>query len=413
MSPDVFILIGARALRMFAYGFLSVILALYLTDIGFSETQIGITFTVALAGGTLITAGVSLLADRWGRRRALILFAAIMAVSGIALATVRSFWFLLVVAALGTVSPSGYEIGPFQSLEQAALSNAGGLVRVRFFSWYNLAGSLAIALGGLVVGLSPRPLEAVGSTLPPQRLLVWTFTMVAIVLALVYRLLSPNVEAAREARGARSAIGLQESRGAVLRLSMLFGVDALAGGLILQSLVAYWFSQRFGVTLEQLGFVFFGTNLLSAASFLVAAPLAERFGLLNTMVFTHLPSNLLLIAVAFMPTWPLAVGALLLRHALSQMDVPTRRSYAMVLVAPNDRAAAAGVTNAVRTGAAAFSPTISELASQTVQLGVSFILSGVLKSVYDVTPWVLFSRVPLNADLQRAGRAHAGSSNTD
>lgn len=395
MSPDAGILIGARALRMFAYGFLSVILALYLTDIGLSETQVGVTFTVALAGGTLITMGVTLLADRWGRRRALMLFAVVMAVSGIALATVRSFWFLLVVAALGTVSPSGYEIGPFQSLEQAALSNAGGLVRVRFFSWYNLAGSLAVALGGLVVGLSPRLLGVVGSTLSPQRLLVWAFTGVALMLALVYRLLSPGVEAAREADGARPAIGLQESRSAVLRLSLLFGVDALAGGLILQSLVAYWFSQRFGVTLEQLGFVFFGTNLLSAVSFLVAAPLAERFGLLNTMVFTHLPSNLLLIAVAFMPTWPLAVGALLLRHALSQMDVPTRQAYTMVLVTPNERAAAAGMTNAVRTGAAAFSPTLSGLAFQTAQLGLPFILSGVLKSVYDITLWLMFRGIPL------------------
>jgi hypothetical protein len=331
------------------------------------------------------------------------LFAVIMAVSGVALATVRSFWFLLVVAALGTVSPSGYEIGPFQSLEQAALSNAGGLVRVRFFSWYNLAGSLAIALGGLVVGISPRLLAAVGSTLPPQRLLVWAFTVVAIVLALVYRLLSPNVEAAGEARKARRAIGLQESRGAVLRLSMLFGVDALAGGLIIQSLVAYWFSQRFGVTLEQLGFVFFGTNLLSAVSFLVAAPLAERFGLLNTMVFTHLPSNLLLISVAFMPTWPLAVGALLLRHALSQMDVPTRQAYTMVLVTPSERAAAAGVTNAVRTGAATFSPTISGMAFQTAQLGLPFILSGVLKSVYDITLWLMFRSVPLNDAAPRVG----------
>ena len=394
---------------MFAYGFLSVILALYLRDAGFSETQVGIAFTVALAGGTLITMAVTLLADRWGRRRALIVFAAVMAVSGLGLATVQSFWLLLVVAALGTLSPSGGEIGPFQSLEQAALSDAGGSVRVRFFSWYNLAGSLAVALGGLVVGLAPRVLTMVGSTLSPERLLVWAFIGVALVLAAVYRLLSPGVEAGRASRGTRRTIGLQESRGAVLRLSMLFGVDALAGGLIIQSLVAYWFSQRFGVSLEQLGFVFFGTNLLSAASFLVAAPLAERFGLLNTMVFTHLPSNLLLIAVAFMPTWPLAVAALLLRHALSQMDVPTRQAYTMTLVAPHERAAAAGMTNAVRTGAAAFSPTISGVAFQTAQLGLPFILSGTLKSIYDITLWVMFRRVPLTDARRMEPAARARS----
>ncbi len=395
VNPDILLLISARGLRMFAYGFLSVVLALYLTGAGLSQAQVGITFTVALAGGALTTAGVSLVADRWGRRRTLMLFAVVMAVSGIALATVGAFWVLLLVAALGTISPSGYEIGPFQSLEQAALSNAGGAVRVRVYSWYNLAGSLAIALGGLVVGAAPALLRALGLTLSPPRVLVWAFTAVALVLALVYRLLSPNVEAARGERTPHVTVGLQESRPAVLRLSMLFGVDALAGGFVIQSLVAYWFSQRFGVTLEQLGLLFFGTNLLSALSFLAAAPLAERFGLLNTMVFTHLPSNLLLISVAFMPTWPLAAGVLLLRHALSQMDVPTRQAYTMVLVTPNERAAAAGVTNAVRTGASSFSPTISGLAFQTAHLGLPFILSGVLKSAYDILLWLTFRGVPL------------------
>jgi MFS family permease len=402
MNPDVAILIGSRAVRMLAYGFLSVILAVYLRGIGFSDAQIGITFTVALAGGTLITAVVSWLADRWGRRRALIVFASIMAVSGVALATGRNFWFLLAVAALGTVSPSGYEVGPFQSLEQAALSNAAGLVRVRFFSWYNLAGSLAVAVGGLIVALAPRLLALFNSTRPPEHVLVWAFAAVACGLALLYYRLSPNIEVRLPTGPGRPTGGLRDSRGAVLRLSMLFGVDALAGGFVLQSLVAFWFTQRFGVTVEQLGYVFFGTNLLSAISFLVAAPLAERIGLLNTMVFTHLPSNLLLISVAFMPTWPLAVAVLLLRHALSQMDVPTRQAYTMVLVTPGERAAAAGMTNAVRTGAAAFSPTISGLAFQTAQLGLPFILSGLLKSAYDIALWLMFRGVPLREGMPRA-----------
>ena len=402
VRSDVGVLIGARALRMFAYGFLSVILAVYLTTVGFSEAQIGISFTVALAGGTLMTAGVGLLADRWGRRNALIAFAAIMAASGAALTMVRDFWLLLVVAALGTVSPSGYEIGPFQSLEQAALSEAAGTVRVRFFSWYNLAGSLAVALGGLLVAVLPRFLTAIGSGREPQQVLVWAFAVTALALAFVYLRLSPDVEASgADSPTAAGVGGLRESRGAVVRLSLLFGVDALAGGFVLQSLVAYWFTQRFGVPLEQLGLVFFGTNVLSAASFLVAAPLAERFGLLNTMVFTHLPSNLLLVSVAFMPTWPLAAGALLLRHALSQMDVPTRQVYTMVLVTPGERAAAAGVTNAVRTGAAAFSPTLSGVAFQTAQLGLPFIVSGVLKSAYDITLWLMFRGVPLREPAAR------------
>jgi MFS family permease len=278
---------------------------------------------------------------------------------------------------------------------------------VRFFSWYNLAGSLAVALGGLLVAILPRFLTASGSSREPQQVLVWTFALIALALAFVYLRLSPEVEAAGTDRRTGALVGLRESRSAVFRLSLLFGVDALAGGFVLQSLVAYWFTQRFGVPLEQVGLVFFGTNVLSAASFLVAAPLAERFGLLNTMVFTHLPSNLLLVSVAFMPTWPLAAGALLMRHALSQMDVPTRQAYTMVLVSPGERAAAAGVTNAVRTGAAAFSPTLSGVAFQTAQLGLPFIVSGMLKSAYDIALWLMFRGVPLRepaADAAAASR---------
>ena len=315
-----------------------------------------------------------------------------------ALATSTSFPLLLLFAALGTLSPGGQEIGPFQSLEQAALSEASAEPgRVMPYAWYNLAGYLAVAVGALAAGVVPAALQAFGWTpLGAQRMLVWAFAAVGLGLIGVYLALSPSVEAPlRNAGPGAPRPGLHRSRGIVLRLAALFGLDALAGGLIVQSLIAFWFHQRFGVGLERLGPLFFGTNLLSALSALAAARLADRFGLLNTMVFTHLPSNLLLAMVPFMPSWPLAALTLLARHALSQMDVPTRQAYTMILVAPGERAAAAGVTNMVRPAAGSVAPAISGLALQTAANGLPFVLSGGLKIVYDVLLWLMFRKVPL------------------
>ncbi len=390
---------------MFSYGFLSVILALYLSALGFSAAQIGILFTVALAGGAVTTAGVSLLADRWGRRRTLIVSSLLMAIAGVALATRESFALLLPLAAVGALSPSGQEVGPFQSLELAALSQTiPEPDRVIPYAWYNLVGTLAAALGALAAGVVPATLETLGwAPLVAQRALVWTFAAIGLVLAGQYVTLSPSVEA-RPQIGSRSGrAGLHRSRSTVVRLSALFGLDALAGGLVIQSLVAFWFHERFGVGLAQLGPLFFGTNLLSALSFLLAARLADRFGLLNTMVFTHLPSNVLLAAVPFMPSWPLAALALLARHALSQMDVPTRQAYTMVLVAPEERAAAAGLTNAVRPAASSVAPVISGLAFQAAASGLPFVLAGGLKIAYDLILWLTFRRVPLKQNPSEVG----------
>ncbi len=398
LTRDGYLLVAARGLRMLSYGFLSVILALYLSAIGFSALQIGMLFTVALGGGATTTTVISVLADRWGRRITLIVSSVLMAAAGAALATSTSFPLLLVVGALGVLSPSGQEIGPFQSLEQAALLEASTEPgRVMPYAWYNLVGYLAVALGALAAGVIPTALQSAGWTsLAAQRTLVWVFAVIGMVLIGCYLPLSPSVELPlRTAASGTPRPGLHRSRGIVLRLSALFGLDALAGGLIVQSLIAFWFHQRFGVGLDRLGPLFFGTNLLSAFSGLVAARLADRFGLLNTMVFTHLPSNVLLAMVPFMPSWPLAALALLARHALSQMDVPTRQAYTMVLVAPEERAAAAGVTNAVRPAASSVAPAISGLALQTAVNGLPFVLSGGLKIVYDVLLWLMFRQVPL------------------
>jgi len=394
MTRDGRLLLTARGLRMFGYGFLSVLLALYLLGIGYAPAQIGLLFSVALAGGAAATLGLSLYADRWGRRRALLASALLMVAGGVALAERGSFAMLLLLAAAGGLSPSGQDVGPFQSLEQAALSQAlPEPGRVMPYAWYNLIGAFAAALGALAAGAVPAALAHAGWTaLAAQQVLLWLFSGVGVAVAGVYLFLSPTVEAPRR-DGQAPRAGLHRSRSIVLRLSALFGLDALAGGLVLQSLIALWLHERFGLGLEQLGPLFFGTNVLSALSYLLAAPLAERFGLLNTMVFTHLPANLLLILVPFMPAWPLAAVALLARSALSQMDVPTRQAYTMVLVAPEERAAAAGVTNAVRPIAASAAPAISGLAFQAAASGLPFILAGALKVVYDVLIWITFRRI--------------------
>ncbi len=411
MGPDLLtrdgrILVWARGIRMFSYGFLSVILALYLSAAGFSPAQIGVLFTVALAGGAATTAAVSLLVERWGRRRTLVVSAILMSAAGAALAVREPFFVLLPLAAVGALSPSGQEIGPFQSLEQAALAQASAVPdRVLPYAWYNLVGSAAAALGALLAGAVPLILRSLGwGTLAAEQALVWAFAAAGLVLAMRYLTLSDSIEVAtRRERGVRSP-GLGESRGIVMRLAALFGVDALAGGLVVQGLIAFWFHQRFGIGPEQLGPIFFGTNLLSALSYLVAARLADRFGLLNTIVFTHLPSNVLLALVPFMPSWPLAALVLLARSALSQMDVPTRQAFTMAMVAPEERAAAAGLTNAVRPAAQSLAPAISGLALQSAASGLPFVLAGGLKSAYDLTLWLAFRRVaPRNGQGNATG----------
>ncbi len=389
------IIVAARILRTFSYGFLSVVLALYLAARGFAPAEIGVLFTVSLVGGAVMAASMALRADRWGRRRILITFALLMAFAGSVLALRGELWVLLLVALTGTISPSGLEIGPFLPMEQASLAGSRADVDVHIYAWYNVVGSLAVAAGGLMVRVLPPLLREYGwDELSILRSFVWAFTTTGLVLATLYLALSSEVDAARPGSGKRTS-PLRESRRVVLRLSGLFGLDSLAGGLVIQSLVAFWFQQRFQVPVEQLGLLFFGTNLLSAASFFAAERISKHIGLLNTMVFTHLPSNVLLMLVPLMPSWPLAAAVLLGRHALSQMDVPTRQAYTMALVRPSERSAAAGLTNATRTAAASVAPSLSGVAYQTVAAGLPFVVAGALKIVYDLALWLTFRRVPI------------------
>lgn len=384
-------LLASCGVRSFAYGFLSVILGLYLDAVGLNTTAIGWIFTAALAGGAVMTIIISSIADSFGRKALLIIGAILMALAGCVFAVSANPIALAIAAVFGTISPSGKEVGPFLSLEQAILpQTTSDQHRTSVFSAYNLVGSFAGALGALAVGL---PGFFSMPAISGYRFLVWGYVALAIVLAVLFTLLSSTVEATTKSEATTRKIGVQKSRGIVSKLSGLFALDALAGGFIVQSIVAYWFYLRYRLDLNILGGIFFGTNLLAALSFLAAPAIARRFGLLNTMVFTHLPSNFLLLLVPVMPNMELAIGVLLMRHLLSQMDVPTRQSYTMAVVAPDERAAAAGILSVARNAGAAVAPLFTGALLAAPSLGLPFLLAGGLKIIYDLWIYSVFRGV--------------------
>jgi predicted MFS family arabinose efflux permease len=386
-------LFATRVVRLFAYGFLSVVLVLYLVEAGLSEARIGLLLTLTLLGDTAVSLWLTTHADRFGRRRTLIAGAALMLFAGIVFALTGNFLLLLVAATVGVISPSGNEVGPFLAVEQAALTQVvPGTDRTRAFAWYGLVGSFATAAGSLAGGTASQALQGAGaSPLASDRAVVIGYAAFGVVLAALFAGLSRGVEAPAGAGSVARRFGLHRSRGVVARLAGLFSIDAFAGGFVVQSLVAYWFHRRFGVAPAALGGIFFGANLLAGMSALVAVRVARRIGLVNTMVVTHLPSNVLLILVPLMPTLPLAVAVLFLRFSISQMDVPTRQSYTMAVVAPDERSAAAGVTGVARTTGAALAPALAApLLASPALMGVPFFLAGGLKIVYDLLLWRSF-----------------------
>jgi MFS family permease len=393
------LLFAARALRSFSFGWLSVILALYLAARGFSAAGIGAVFTATMVEDALLTMALSTLAGRVGPARLMALTAPLIALGGLLLATAESRWLLVVGAVLGTLSPNGQDAGPFSPLEHSLLPGAlRGGPAVRGFAWYNLVALASAAAGAGAAGLVLGGAQRAGvPELEAQRAMLLAYGAAGLVLTGIYVRLALRPAAARApvARPATGALGLGRSRGVVLQLAGLQGLDALAGGFIMQSLVAYWLHLRFDASPEALGALFFGTNLLSALSFLVATRVAERVGLLNTMVFTHLPSNVLLLAVPFMPSFASAAAMLLARHLLSQMDVPTRQAYAVALVAPEERAAAAGLTVSVRALAQAAAPVFAGVSMATAATPLPFLFAGGLKIVYDLALFFRFRRVPL------------------
>ena len=400
LSAEGRLIFVGRALRSFAFGWLSVILALYLHERGFSAGTIGAVFTATMIEDALLTMFLSTFAGRVGPARVMAATAPLVALGGLLLATADSRWLLLAGAVLGTLSPNGQEAGPFAPMEQALLP---GTVRsgsvVRLFGWYNVFAFLPAAVGAAAAGGTLGWALAKGvEGLRAQRWMLLAYASIGVALTVLYGVLAarPRERRVETAPKGLASLGLGGSRASVLQLAGLQGVDALGGGFIMQSLLAYWFHLRFGVGPEALGALFFGTNLLSALSFLVATRVADRFGLLNTMVFTHLPSNVLLLGVPFMPSFASAGALLLIRHLLSQMDVPTRQAYTMALVAPEERAAAAGLTASVRALAQACAPAVAGLTMAVAASPAPFLFAGGLKILYDLGLFFRFRSVPLH-----------------
>jgi MFS family permease len=391
LSRDGWLLFATSGIRAFAYGFLSVILGLYLDALGLSTTAIGWIFTAALAGGAVMTVIIASIADSLGRKNLLILGAALMALAGWAFALSSDPIILAIAAIFGTISPSGKEVGPFLSIEQAILpQTTSDHRRTTVFSVYNLVASFAGALGALAVGL-PQRFSA--TTVSGYRFLVWAYVACALVMMVLFFFLSRSIEAPRKTASGKRKMGVQRSRGMVAKLAGLFALDAFAGGFIVQSLVAYWFYLRYGTDLNVLSGIFFGINLVSALSFLAAPAIARRIGLLNTMVFTHLPSNIMILLVPLMPNLELTVVMLLARNLLSQLDVPTRQSYTMAIVEPDERAAAAGILSVSRNTGAALAPLFTGAILANPVVGWPFLLAGGLKVIYDLLIFGVFRKV--------------------
>jgi MFS family permease len=386
---DVRILFLTRAVRTFAYGMLAVILALFLAARGFANAEIGLVFTLTLLGDAVLSLGVGTMADRFGRRRVLIASCVLVVLAGAVFATAENVVVLTLAAVVGTISPSGAEVGPFLSIEQAAISQeVSATERTRVFGFYQLTGSLSSALGALSGGWLARFIGAHGhSQLDAFRAVLVVYAGLGVVMAALFLGLSPRVEPQRHER---MRTGLHRSRRAVMKLAALFGLDSFGSGLAVQTLVAYWLHRRFGADVGLLGSIFFATSMVAGFSALLSAPIARRFGLVNTMVWTHIPGNLLLIAFPFMPTLELSVVVLLARFLVAQMDVPARTSYLMAIVDDDERSAAATVASQAKLAGNSLGPLAAGLMGFSA---APFVLAGVLKVTYDLALYRLFRRV--------------------
>ncbi|HEY7643144.1 MAG TPA: MFS transporter [Steroidobacteraceae bacterium] len=385
------LVVAARSIRALGDGFVSLILPLYLLALGYAPLDVGIVSTATLLGSAALSLAVGAFATRIGQRRALLGASLLMLATGVAFAGVHDFWPLVVVAFVGTLNPTSGDVSVFLPLEHAVLSTAvSAEQRTRAFARYSLVGAIFGALGALVAGLPQLLSDALHV---PWKLALQAMFLLYAALGgaawLLYRRLPLEREASLPVRQAP----LRDSRRIVLTLAALFSVDAFAGGLVVQSMLSLWLAQRYALDAAQLGVLFFATGLLAGGSYLVAVPLARRFGLINTMVFTHIPSSLALVAVPFTGDVGVAIGLLLLRSALSQMDVPTRSSYVMAVVTPAERAAAASVTSVPRSLAAAGSPLLAGWLLGLSAFGWPLVLTGVIKILYDLTLLRLFRDV--------------------
>lgn len=395
LAPDVRRILAAQALRAFGYGLGAVLLGVTLRQRGYSAGLVGLVLSAVVAGTVAASMLLARYADRAGRRRCYVVMYLLLAVVGVVFAFPSPLWLLLLASLTGALSTDVVESGPFTSLEQPMLATglAGGR-QIAGFGLYNAVATAAGSLGALAAGL-PGLLHRWWPSSPPDERYFLVFVPVALAGALVAARLSLGVEtpgSPEPAMPRRSPVN--RSRPIIYRLCGLFAVDSLAGGFVIQAFVAYWLSTRFGAPAGVIGLVFFASGLLQAVSFLAAVRLSERFGLLRTMVFTHLPSNLLLIAVAFAPSLGWAAGLWLARVTLSQMDVPARQAYVMALVDPSEQTGAAAYTNTARYIIRPLGPVVAAV-SQSVALGLPFLLAGIVKCGYDIALWRWFRTVPL------------------
>jgi MFS family permease len=389
IERDLRLILEIQAVRAFLYGFGAVILGTSLAASGASDLRVGLVGAAILAGMALSAVVVGIAGDRVGRRRAYAALLVLLGVVGLGYALTDNIWVLVLLALFGTMSTDANENGPLTTLEQAMIGQAPAATRIRVFGRYNAIAYLTGAVGALAAG-GPAFLHRVWDGAPTGRLWFLLFPLGALVCLWLSTRLSDAMELQ-----VRAAAPLVRSRERVFRLASLFAIDSFAGGFIVTVFIVFWFERRFGASAELMSAVIFAAGLLQAASSIVATRVGARFGLLNTMVFTHLPSNILLIFVPLMPTLPLAIGVLLLRFALSQMDVPTRQAYVAAMVDPEERTAAAATTNTARYIARPLGPIVGTALMRNVALGAPWVVSGALKAVYDLLLWRTFGKVDL------------------
>ena len=383
-TRDARLLVAARSLRSFGDGLTSVLLPAWLLALGHSAFEVGVLSTATLAGSAALTLGVGLMAHRTSPRRVLLASCALMLATGLGFATASDFAVLLGVAFVGTLNPSAGDVSVFLPTEQALLvDTVAPAERTALFARYNLCAALASALGALAAGAPARIASATGADLADvARFAFAGYGLLAVAAALLYRQL--GVGAPGPQRASPPRVALSHSRAIVLRLTALFSLDSFGGGFVVQSILVLWLLRRYGLSLEAAGAVMSATALLAALSQLASAPLARRIGLIRTMAFTHLPANGFLVLAAFAPGPAGAIACLLLRSALSQMDVPARQAYVMSVVRPEERAAAASVTNVPRSLATAASPALSGALLAASSFGWPLVAGGLLKIAYDL-----------------------------
>ena len=406
LTRDGKLLLAARIMRTFGYGFLSIIIAIYLRLLGFDNIQIGLLLGSALVNSVIFTLFASFYADRIGRRRLLIIYASLMSVSGLIFTITDNYFLLILAAFIGTMNVTGSETGAFLTIEQATLPQTirNKQMMNTAFALYNMVGTFSMSVGILLSGLPSLLQEQFYglSQIESIKGLFILYTLLGLFVIIIYIMLSRDIEVKQEAKRTIKQTLSPRSKQIVAKLSTLFAVDSFAGGFVIQSVISLWFFTRFGADLAAISYIFSAANVITALSYIAAAKIADRIGLVNTMVFTHLPSNILLILVAFAPSLQLAVILYLIRMTMSQMDVPTRQSYIVAIVSEDERTAASGLTNVSRNIAQTISPSLfGYIFQSSLSLAAPFVLGGVIKIIYDLAFYFNFRNIKPKDELYR------------